>query len=402
MEGYLRIGTNYYKKVNKPQLHGGTQAVIIPWNRQTIVDDHGKSSLEEINKYEGFTVIPSHLNYEQEIDEFYNLYAPLSHNLNAEYLPGSTEATMEFLTHIFGDQLEVGLDYLTILWQKPPQILPILCLVSTERNTGKTTFLNWLKLIFEDNMTINTNDDFRSRFNSDWAIGKLLIAVDEVLLDKREDSERLKNLSTAKSFKSEAKGKDKFEAPFFGHFILCSNNEHNFIFIDEKEIRYWIRKIPVLQTVDSEFELKLIKELPNFIAFISSRKIISKKKTRMWFTKEQIRTDALNKLKKGTQRSLEIELLETLQDMFVKFDVEQISFTAQEIQEIFRKNGLRITKQQIAHICEHQWGLIKENSSYKTHIITKNFKGEDIVGIETKKGRFFTVKKEDIGDKLNC
>ena len=56
-------------------------------------------------------------------------------------------------------------------------------------------------------MTINNNEDFRSRFNSDWA-SKLIIAVDEVLLDKREDSERLKNLSTAKSYKTEAKGKD--------------------------------------------------------------------------------------------------------------------------------------------------------------------------------------------------
>lgn len=229
-----------------------------------------------------------------------------------------------------------------------------------------------------------------------------LIAVDEVLLDKREDSERLKNLSTAKSFKSEAKGKDKFEAPFFGHFILCSNNEHNFIFIDDKEIRYWVRKVPVLQSIDSEFESRLIDELPSFIALLSSRKIASEKKTRMWFPKEQIRTEALKKLIKGTQRSLEIELLETLQDMFVKFETESISFTAQEIQEVFRQNGLKITKQQIAHICEHQWGLTKENSSYKSHIITKNFKGEDIVGTETKKGRFFTVSREDIESRLNC
>ena len=33
-----------------------------------------------------------------------------------------------------------------------------------------------------------------SQFNSDWA-GKLLIMVDEVLLNRREDSERLKNPS---------------------------------------------------------------------------------------------------------------------------------------------------------------------------------------------------------------
>ena len=35
----------------------------------------------------------------------------------------------------------------------------------------------------------------------------LLICVDEVLLNRREDSERIKNLSTARSYKAEAKGR---------------------------------------------------------------------------------------------------------------------------------------------------------------------------------------------------
>ena len=67
--------------------------------------------------------------------------------------------------------------------------------------------------MFENNVTFNTNEDFRSQFNSDWA-GKLLIVVDEVLLNRREDSERLKNLSTTFTYKVEAKGKDRTEIAF--------------------------------------------------------------------------------------------------------------------------------------------------------------------------------------------
>lgn len=78
--------------------------------------------------------------------------------------------------------------------------MPILLLVSEERDTGKSTFLNFLKAAFQNNVTFNTNEDFRSQFNSDWT-GKLLIMVDEVLLNRREDSERLKNLSTTLSYK---------------------------------------------------------------------------------------------------------------------------------------------------------------------------------------------------------
>ena len=50
--------------------------------------------------------------------------------------------------------------------------------------------------------------------------------VDEALLNRREDSERLKNLSTTLSYKVEAKGKDRNEIGFFAKFVLCSNNEH--------------------------------------------------------------------------------------------------------------------------------------------------------------------------------
>ncbi len=80
----------------------------------------------------------------------------------------------------------------------------MLCLLSKEREKGKTTFLNWLKAIYQNNMTYSKNKDFRSQFKSDWA-SKLIIAVDEVLLDKVEDSQRIKNLSTARTFKTDAK-----------------------------------------------------------------------------------------------------------------------------------------------------------------------------------------------------
>ena len=125
---------------------------------------------------------------------------------------------------------------------QPVQKLPILLLVSEECNTGKSTFLNFLKAVFRNNVTFNTNEDFRSQFNADWA-GKLVIVVDEVLLNRREDSERLKNLSTTLSYKVEAKGKDRDEIAFFAKFVLCSNNESLPVIIDPGETRYWVRKI---------------------------------------------------------------------------------------------------------------------------------------------------------------
>src|SRR5690606_19654496 len=119
-----------------------------------------------------------------------------------------------------------------------------------------------LKAIFGENMTINSNENFQSNFNSDW-VTKLIIAVEEALLNKKEDSERFKNLSTAKYSKLESKGVDRMEVEFFGKFILCSNNEENFIYVDKPEVRYWVRKIPVLESCETDMLAKLEAEIPS-------------------------------------------------------------------------------------------------------------------------------------------
>ena len=222
------------------------------------------------------------------------------------------------------------MDYLQLLYLQPVQKLPILLLVSEERNTGKSTFLNFLKAIFQDNVTFNTNEDFRSQFNSDWA-GKLLIMVDEVLLNRREDSERLKNLSTTLSYKVEAKGKDRNEIGFFAKFVLCSNNEHLPVIIDAGETRYWVRKIEQLQCDDTDFLQKLKDEIPAFLYYLQHRTMATKKESRMWFSLQQIETEALRKIIRSNRNRLEIEMADLLLDIMAKMEVETVSFCLHDI-----------------------------------------------------------------------
>ncbi len=402
MSEYLRIGTNYYKKVKKPDLSGELKTIILPWSRQAIVDDHGKGDLEDVDKYEGFITVPSHVNFKQIIHNFYNKYMPLKHDLSLEYKEGSIPSTLNFLEHIFGDQIDIGIDYISLIWKKPTQILPILCLVSNDRNTGKTTFLNWLNMIFQDNMTMNTNEDFRSRFNADWS-EKLIIGIDEVLLDRKEDAERIKNLSTTKTNKLESKGKDKLSQAFFGKLILCSNNEDSFVLTDEEEIRYWVRKIPTLKTVDPELEYTLEKEIPDLVAFINGREINSSNNSRMWFTKEQIHTQALDKLIKGLKANLEKELLSILNDRIEDFELEEISYTLSELRELIRGSSYNTLQYKINDIVEKKWNLKSDNSSYYNYYraIIPNTNEWEIMR-QSRKGRFFTFKKEFIKGLLNC
>ena len=367
MKEYIRVGTEYFKEVLCPLMSGDNMKSLIKWNKATIIDDFGKDSLKLIKKYETFCTFPSHINYQREINNFYNKYEPLSYFVSEK---GDWKNIKLFLQHLFGKQYELGLDYLTILWKHPSQILPILCLVSVERNTGKSTFLKLLKLIFEGNMTINKNEDFRSRFNSDWA-GKLIVAVDEVLLDKKEDSERIKNLSTSNHYKLEGKGVDKAEIEFFGKFILCSNNEENFIKIDDLEIRYWVIKVNPFAKENPDLLEQMRKEIASFAYHLTHRKIETQRTTRMWFTKEQIYTKALDILVRGNRTSIEKEIEEFLIDQFCTLELDELYYTTKDLHEQLNISNIRV------------------NKSYVSKLLNENFK------IETKKGRFYTFKKED-------
>jgi len=387
---YVRIGTDYYKICNVPLLSGDFVKTLRKWTKGEIITDKGRDFLYDIKKYDGFVTIPDHQNYKQEINYFYNEYEKIDHKL----VKGSFGKTEEFLRHIFGEQFVLGLDYLTILWQEPTQILPILCLVSDSRNTGKTSFLNWLKLLFQGNMTINKNEDFRSRFNSDWA-SKLIISVDEVLLDRREDSERIKNLSTASTYKTESKGKDKVETNFFGKFILCSNNEENFIQIDDKEIRYWVIKVNSFKKEDVNMLQKLKKEIPQFLNFLNTRKITTERQTRMWFTKQQIYTPALDKVVKGNKTYLSQEIKEIIIDDFITFGAEVLKYSATDLLEKLMKGSIRTTRFKVSNSLKLDYGYTPVNGSYKKYFLSLNTSQRTIVDYETKKGRYFQFNKKD-------
>ncbi|SNT28814.1 hypothetical protein SAMN05421640_3204 [Ekhidna lutea] len=390
---YIRVGTTYYKYVDIPLISGDKIRRLVPWSRQTILHDHPSKILSKIKKFDGFCNIPNHLEYKEEHNNFLNLYK------RVPYLPkeGMFETTVYFLKHIFGEQYEIGLDYLTILYRYPTQMLPILCLVSKERKTGKTKFIDFMKLIFSENMTYNTNEDFRSQFNSDWA-GKLLICVDEVLLDRREDSERIKNLATASSFKSEAKGKDRVESEFFGKFILCSNHEDNFIQIDSGETRYWIRKIPRFEKEDINLLQRLKEEIPAFLFHLLNRKILSKRKTRMWFEESILRTEALKKVIYRNRTHLQVEVLMILNGIVEDFELEEIQVCLTDLLPFLKQSSIKASRFEIKQIFEGEWNLSSRENSYT--YTRYELVGGAIVARSQQKGRYYTISKELLNEKM--
>ena len=383
---YIRVGTSYYKQVKAPTIAGHFNDILVHWNMETIKQDHGKDHLSKIPKYDGFTCIPNHINFKQEHLGFYNIYSPLGKQPEE----GGIVNSLKFVEHIFGKHFELGLDYLQLLYLKPIQVLPILCLVSKERSTGKSTFLKWLKEIFDNNLTYLTNDSFSSQFNADWA-NKLLICIDEVLFNKEELTERIKYLSTTNINKLEAKGKDKREVEFFGKFILCSNNEESFIKIDANETRFWVIKVPVLETENIQFLGNLIKEIPAFMHYLNQRKIASKHLTRMWFTPQQIKTKALVKLVQNNRNRVEKELASILLSVIEKFDLEEVHLCPMDALLALNKTRVKTDLTRLRRLLKRDWKLINQDNSnsYQKFVIWTD--GD--INLLDAKGRYFTVQK---------
>ncbi len=396
-EEYLFVGTTLYRKIEQPMADGTLKPMLKEWNTATLrteLRDSYNIVLSRIPRYKGFAIIPNHIDYKSDIDGFYNRYEPLSH-VPTE---GDWKHIRSLVEHVFGEQKELGLDYLQLLYTKPVQKLPILLLVSKERATGKTTFLNLLKLIFQENVTFNNNEDFRSQFNSEWA-PKLLVLVDEVLLNRKEDSEHLKNLSTALHYKMEAKGKDRYEVQFFAKFVLCTNNEFTPVYIEPDETRFWARKVPKLKAEDVGFLEKVKEEIPAFLHFLQNRNLSTKQESRMWFNVSDIRTSALDKIIQANKNRVEQEIKDLLEDIMVRKGVDMVQFTRKDLLRLLRENEVIADASQVKHVLQKTWGL-KPTDTPSTYVryFSVNVNDSDVCYSTepSSKGRFYSVSASDL------
>ena len=244
-------------------------------------------------------------------------------------------------------------------------------------------------------MTFNTNEDFRSQFNSDWA-GKLLIVVDEVLLNRREDSERLKNLSTTLSYKVEAKGKDRDEIAFFAKFVLCSNNEYLPVIIDAGETRYWVRKINRLQSDDTNFLQKLKAEIPAFLYHLQHRTMATKKESRMWFAPSLLHTEALQKIIRSNRNRLEIEMCELILDIMDSTGMNTFSFCYNDILLLLMHSQVKVEKHQVRKVLQECWKLTPTSNGLTYTTYQFNYNRECRYEPIKRVGRFYTVTRKQL------
>lgn len=307
---YIRVGVDYFKVIHKETRYGGTHTQIKRWTKDEIKSDHSKTFLNNIPRFDDFTIVPCNKDYQPIIKNCYNLYSEFSHQPYAE--PVTLEdipVTVNFLQHIFGEQFDMGLTYFKVLYEFPKQILPILCLVSAENETGKTTFINFIEMIFGGNYVLISPDDLTKNFNSNYAT-KNIIAIEETFLEKQMGVEKLKSLSTGKSIQVARKFIEDHPLPFFGKLILNTNKVRDFMKINSREIRFWIREVPQINgKKNTLIEQQLFAEIPKLLRYLQDLPAINfDNGSRMVFTQEELQTQALFDVKEESRSQLYKEL----------------------------------------------------------------------------------------------
>ncbi|MFV0376890.1 MAG: primase-helicase family protein [Mangrovibacterium sp.] len=408
---YLRVGPTYYKRIMIVNAHEEFEESLKPWAIGEIGRDYGKEFIKEIPRYDSFVNKPNNSGEYQRVitsshngvvSNLYNIYHPV----DWEPVAGEWPNIERFLRHIFsacnldGEVLyEFGLDYIQLSYQKPRQRLPIIALVSSERNTGKSTMLDFLKLIFGANMAILDNQRFNPKFTSHFA-GKLFVAIDEghIPLHDKTTKEMIKNMATGKVMWLEGKGANAEVVENFTHLMFCSNNERNFMQIDPGENRFAVLKVQSFRKQgkadDPDILEKMRAEIPAFLNFLQNRRLAyPTKTTRFWFPDHVYVTEALQIVMDRTKSTIEKELEDWLKDAFITFGEIELNYTLSDItNEMNKVSEYKFPKSKIKDMLAENYN-ITPGASLRYVYYSQDDKGELV--FENRKGRYCTFYRQD-------
>jgi len=355
---FIRVGVDYYKKILKPTRYGGKAVLLKHWRKEEIKQDYDANFLNKIYKYDDFTIEPNNVDYNAIINNFYNLYSKFQHEMYSDIVHDTDIPTsLSLVSHIFGNKYDIGLKYLKVLFENPKQILPIIVLVSEERGTGKTTFLNWIDMIFGENCVAISPDDVSRGFNSIYAT-KNIILIDEAVAEKQATVEKLKSIATAKTISVSQKFVSEYSIPFYGKVILCTNKETDFMKIDNEEIRFFVLKVPTIQKLNTQIETLLFNEIPKFLKYLTQLPDIDFSLSRMVFTVDEIKSDALKIVKEESKSGLYKELEIIFEDYFNNNElIEEFQATPLDIKNRFFSKDNSISANYIRKVLKNEFKL---------------------------------------------
>jgi len=389
---FICVGTDYFKIISHIDRYNIPRTKLRIWKLSEIKPFYGKDAIFEIPRYDDFCLEPNNIDYQPIVGNLYNMHSEFSHE--PDLYGGKFPWIEQLMRHVFSgadkDHFEFGMIYLQCLYLYPKQALPILVLVSEDRSTGKSTFVDLLSVIFGENMVIANPEDIGSSFNSSYT-DKNIIGIEESRFESVQTTEKLKNLATQKKILVNAKHQQPYSLPFFGKLIITSNDEKKFSKVDNKEIRYWVRKVPSIKEGQANHNIlnDMIEEIPNLLKYLIDMPEPDFSRSRQVFTPEDIGTDALSTVKAESMSQLYKEMYMAFEDIFNNNrNLEKLEFTALDIKARFYERDGKVSAPYIRKTLETDF-YIKSGKNRRYNILDDT----PLPGASKKIGRAYTLHR---------
>ena len=343
-----------------------------------------KRELLNVPRYTDFCNEPGYFNFQPVVNNHYNKFKmPLWKPSKGDW--STIEHYLRHITNQKEDKYQMLLDYFQISLEDPKQKLPILLLLSYEKSSGKSTFFDLLQSVFGENVVSVTPRNFELEWNSQWC-EKHFVFVDEMekIKDKEGLGGKIKNLVYFPSISKNKKGLDTESIPWNGRFVMTSNEETGFMEIDQYEDRWLALRVPKRTSFDKDYVNRLRSEAKYFVYYLSHRIKSTQNEGRGWFTKEQLKTDALDAIVHNSKPQIEIDIDRVITEWFEKSKADTCYFL---LSGLSMQLGGKYTDKETKECLHRLYGII--NKKKYTAIDSFN-EGRE------KQAHWFSVKRESI------
>lgn len=396
---YILVGDKFYKK-GTVKLGGVERKQLIPLNKDTVtIGMTGKETkrfYSRVEQYDGFTNEPENdpEKYNKTVvltddngakTKLYNIYDLPPH----KPAPGQFPTIEKFFHHIFdytniyGEPLyNFALDYMKLLYERPAQKLPVLCLVSKENATGKTTFLELLSYIFGGNMCIISSAIFEDKFNDLWA-DKLVVGIDEsdIPTERTTVNSKIKMICTNTTITRNQKNISAFEITNNIHLVICTNETEYFLKANKNDKRYCIIKvnpIPAGEEIPKHIFIDAMKkEVPAFLWFLKARDYTYQEKTRLYFDEKVFFTKQLKNVIRANEDPALTAIRNLCYDQYFLQETNVVYFNTNFLLGLLKeKHNIKdIKAKRIARIFD-DLGIEQKNTTEKYYYYTLHSNNE--------------------------
>ena len=402
LANYIYVGNQIYKK----DFHNPD--ILVPINDKTFRKfGFTNRDIETLPYYDGFTLSPDHLNYQQVVNNNrWNVYK----RVDWQPVSGEWPTIKRLINHVYGandveeDQTDELYDFHTVMLKWPKQRQQARILYSHTQKTAKSTFAYLEQLIFQENFSSVEETHIETEFNSSWT-DAILMHFDEPVFEKPHKISRwFRNHITKSKVKVRRMKQDHVDQDFYAK-MLFTTNDSNFMPIEQGDRRYWIREVPKLPgEEEGDFIAKLEKEVNHYIYFLLNRELKYKKAEGVFWLPQKVitSTNGFRKLVGDNTNPVQTEVQEYLENYFIRNrGFESVTFTIKDlIERVQWPKGVKAPTAKYLAVVLRDGFKLEQPQKVRRLKKNENYIGDTIDGTSTT-GRFWVAGREQFSANLD-